>query len=292
MNVIIIGVGLIGTSLALALKRAEAGVVITGVDSHALSLSQATGRGAIDAVASLEALPPADVVVLAVPVRQIPVVFAAIAPQLSPTTIVIDVGSTKRDVIEAARALAGHASRFVACHPIAGRERHGPLAADADLFTGKNVIITPQPSNAPADIAAVGALWRGVGASVIEMSPDAHDAVFAAVSHLPHMLAFALVDELARRPNARTLFQHAASGFRDFTRIASSSPDMWRDVALNNRDAIVVEMDAYLSHVQRLRDAIAAADERAIVDLMQRAQDAREQWLSGQLDRFNDNTAG
>lgn len=287
-RIAIIGVGLIGTSLALALKRAEAGLTITGIDQDDVSLAQARGRGAIDATASLNAMPPCDLVVVAVPVRQMPSVFAAMAGQLSAEARVIDVGSTKRDVIAAAAALGARRHQFVPCHPIAGRERHGPLAADADLFSGKHVVITPTADNARADIAAVANLWQRAGALVIEMPAETHDAVFAAVSHLPHMLAFALVDALASRPNARTLFQHAASGFRDFTRIASSSPEMWRDVAMNNRDALVAELDAYLVHAKALRDAVAAGDDTAILALMQRAQAAREQWLSGQLDQFND----
>jgi prephenate dehydrogenase len=134
----------------------------------------------------------------------------------------------------------------------------------------------------------VGDIWRAVGANVVEMTAASHDAVFAAVSHLPHMLAFALVDELASRPNAKTLFEHAASGFRDFTRIASSSPEMWCDIALNNRKALLAEVDAYLAKTNELREALDKNDASALFQLMKRAQDAREQWLSGQFDQFND----
>jgi len=208
---------------------------------------------------------------------------------LAAHTIVIDVGSTKADVIVAARvALGKRLGQFIPCHPISGREHHGPLAAEASLFQGKKVVITPLVENSDANLQVVRALWRLTGANVVEMTASTHDAVFAAVSHLPHMLAFALVDEFASRSNAKTLFEHAASGFRDFTRIASSSPEMWRDVALNNRAALLAELDAFLVKTAALRQAVAESDDTALLALMQRAQTARGQWLSGQLDQFND----
>jgi prephenate dehydrogenase len=216
-------------------------------------------------------------------------VFAALAPYLGADAVLTDVGSTKQSVIASARRhLGDKVARFVPGHPIAGREHAGFAAAASELFEGKNVVLTPLPENSPAALERVRSLWRACGANVLEMTPDAHDAVFAAVSHLPHLLAFALVDELAQRPNARSLFSFAASGFRDFTRIASSSPEMWRDIALDNREALVAEFDRYLRHAKALRDAVDAADAPRIESLMSHAREARNQWLAGQFEYFND----
>jgi prephenate dehydrogenase len=288
-NIVLIGTGLIGASFALALKKSAPLTNIIGIDRNAVAIEEAKLRGAIDVIGALDDIADAALVVIAIPVRQMPELFAAIKPYISERTIVIDVGSTKQDVVSAARlALGEKVSQFVPCHPIAGRELHGPMAAEPDLFVGKNVIVTPLTENRAEVLNEVRALWQSLGANVIEMPAAAHDAIFAAVSHLPHMLAFALVDELASRQNAKTLFEHAASGFRDFTRIASSSPEMWRDVALNNREALLAEMDAYLAKATKLRDALAASDDAALLQLMQRAQTARGQWLSKEFGQFND----
>jgi prephenate dehydrogenase len=288
IRVLIIGVGLIGTSLALALKRKEPETHIIGIDRDAASLDIAKQRGAIDDIGTMDDVKRANIIVLAIPVRQMPAMFEALAPHLLDEAIVIDVGSTKQDVIAAAEAVFDPMlNPFVPCHPIAGREQHGPAAADATLFEGKRVVITPQAGNRDSAIAAVRALWEATGAEVVTMSAKAHDAVFAAVSHLPHMLAFAMVHELATRPNAKTLFAHAASGFRDFTRIASSSPEMWRDIALNNRDALLSEFDAFLARAQAMRELVATGDAEALQKFMRVAEEARGYWLSGQYDQFN-----
>ncbi|AMS32627.1 prephenate dehydrogenase [Betaproteobacteria bacterium UKL13-2] len=290
-HVAIVGVGLIGTSFALAAKRdltPESAPRIIGVDLDVQYVEQARQRGAIDAAGTFEQAASADLVLLAVPVRQMPQVLAALKPHLAEHTVIIDAGSTKQDVIAAARLRLGDRFRqFVACHPIAGRERHGPLAADTTLFDGKNVVLCRSPENSDTTVETARLAWQAVGAKVIEMTAVTHDAVFAAVSHLPHILAFALVEALAARPNAKLLFEHAASGFRDFTRIASSSPEMWRDVALNNREALLTELDAYLRRVAAVRDMLQASDGDAIYEIMQRAQRAREHWLSGQLDQLD-----
>jgi prephenate dehydrogenase len=290
-SIAIVGVGLIGTSFALAIKRSYApgsAPAIIGVDPDPQVLEQARQRGAIDSTGTLAQAASADLLLIAVPVRQIPSVLSDLKPHLEEHTVIIDAGSTKQDVIATARlSLSGKLSQFVACHPIAGRERHGPMAADATLFDDRIVVLCRSPENTVANVEVARLAWQAVGANVVEMPAATHDAVFAAVSHLPHMLAFALVDELAARPNAKLLFEHAASGFRDFTRIASSSPEMWRDVALNNREALLAELDAYLLRVAALRRMVDTADAVAIHELMQRAQNARECWLSGQLDQFN-----
>jgi prephenate dehydrogenase len=293
LNVAIIGIGLIGGSVALALRNAWPDANIIALDRDDAQLDLALRAGAIDAAApGLAAIEDADIVLVAVPVAQTAAVLGSLAPYLGANAVLTDVGSTKRSVIAAARAhLGAKVAQFVPGHPIAGREHAGFAAAASELFDGKNVVLTPLAENTPAAVDKVRLLWRACGANVVDMSADAHDAVFAAVSHLPHLLAFALVDELAQRPNAKSLFSFAASGFRDFTRIASSSPEMWRDIALNNRDALVPEFDRYLVHAKQLRDALAAADGIAIEALMARAREARDKWLAGELDHFRDESA-
>ncbi|MEO8103757.1 MAG: prephenate dehydrogenase/arogenate dehydrogenase family protein [Betaproteobacteria bacterium] len=293
LNIAIIGLGLIGGSAALALRGAWPAASITAFDRDESQLDLALRAGAIDAAApTLAAAQGADIVLVSVPVAQTAEVFGALVPFLGADAVVTDVGSTKQSVIAAARRhLGGRIAQFVPGHPIAGREHAGFAAAASELFEGKNVVLTPLAENPAAAVERVRSLWRACGANVVEMSAESHDAVFAAVSHLPHLLAFALVDELAQRDNAKSLFSFAASGFRDFTRIASSSPEMWRDIALNNREALVREFDRYLQHATALRDAVAAGDAARIESLMAHAREAREQWLAGQFDYFNDNSA-
>ena len=293
LNVAIVGLGLIGGSVALALRGARPDANIIALDSDDSQLDLALRAGAIDAAAtSFAAVEDADIVLVAVPVAQTAAIFGSLARHLGANAVLTDVGSTKRSVIAAARAgLGAKVAQFVPGHPIAGREHTGFAAAASELFEGKNVVLTPLAENSPAVVEQVRSMWRACGANVVEMNADAHDAVFAAVSHLPHLLAFALVDELAQRPNAKTLFSFAASGFRDFTRIASSSPEMWRDIALNNRDALVPEFDRYLLHAKQLRDALAAADGVAIEALMAHARESRDKWLAGELDHFRDESA-
>jgi prephenate dehydrogenase len=288
-TIAIVGAGLIGGSFALALRRRYPDIRIVGVDRDEANLDLAIRRGVIDEAAPLAAVSGADLVLLAVPVRQMESLLAELAPCLAPDSIVTDVGSTKQSVIAAARAALGAAvTRFVPAHPIAGREHSGVAAAASEMFEGRHVVVTPLAENSAAALALVRALWEACGARVVEMPAEAHDAVFAAVSHLPHMLAFALVDEFAGRGNAKALFSFAASGFRDFTRIASSSPEMWRDIAIHNRLALVAEFDRYLEHARELRDVIAAGDASAIEALMHRSQTARDKWLAGELDHFRD----
>ena len=293
MNIAIIGLGLIGGSIALALRASKPDTNIIAFDRDEMQLDLALRAGAIDAATSdFSAIAKADVIFVCVPVAQASTVFASLKMHLRVDTVITDVGSTKQSAIVAARAHLGpHISRFVPGHPIAGREHSGFAAAASELFEGKNVVLTPLVENASDVLEIVRSLWRACGARVMEMPAKSHDEIFAAVSHLPHLLAFALVDEFASRTNAKDLFSFAASGFRDFTRIASSSPEMWRDIALDNRDALLVETDRYLLHAGRLRAALAARDGAAIEALMTRARDAREQWLAGEFDRFRDESA-
>jgi len=283
-KLVVVGVGLIGGSFALALR--EHGVVkhVVGVGRSRENLDHALGLGIIDEAFTdaARAVPEADLVLLAVPVGQLPAVMLQMDKRLDPATVVTDAGSTKRDVIRHARQhLPKHLTRFVPAHPVAGTEHSGAAAAKRDLYRGKRVVLTPLPENDPAAIRLVRELWRDCGASVDEMSADAHDAVFAAVSHLPHALAFALVNLIVDHPLRDSLFSFAASGFRDFTRIASSSPEMWRDICVSNYDALLTELGAYERELQRFRHLLEAQDSPGIEALFKRARDAREAWLKG-----------
>ncbi len=278
----LIGVGLIGGSFALALR--EAGLVreIVGVGRSAENLSAALGMYVIDVSVTdpAQAVQGADLVLLAVPVGQMGESMAAIAPHLGAHTVVTDVGSTKQDVVTLARQYLGaHLSRFVPGHPIAGAEKSGVKAARGELFRERNVVLTPLAETDAAAVELVTRLWQGCGAKVSQMDPADHDAVFAAVSHLPHVLAFALVDYIARQANAEQLFGFAASGFRDFTRIAGSSPEIWRDICLANRDTMLSQLVAYESELAKIKTLIERGDGAALAELFGRARDARQKYL-------------
>ncbi|MES2128086.1 MAG: prephenate dehydrogenase/arogenate dehydrogenase family protein [Pseudomonadota bacterium] len=281
-KVVIFGAGLIGGSFALALKRANAAAHIVGVGRSAQAMARALELGIVDSVAAslADALLGADLVLIAAPVAQTEKILEAIRPHLDPRTVVTDAGSTKGDVVAAARrALHRHVAQFVPGHPIAGRESNGPDAAIPDLYQGKKTVLTPLPENAQADVDRVAAAWKACGAVIHLLTPEEHDKVFAAVSHLPHLLAYALVDDIANKPHASLLFQYAASGFRDFTRIAGSSPEMWRDISLANQGALLGELDAYLAQLTSLRTMLAAGDGKAIEAVYANAQHARQQWI-------------
>ena len=281
-KVVIFGVGLIGGSFARALKHAGQVGTVVGMGRSQASMARALALGIIDEIGGdmAEALSGADLVLLAAPVAQTGPILAAMAPHLRPGTIVTDAGSTKSDVVAAARAALGDkVAQFVPGHPIAGRETNGPDAAIIDLYQGKKVVLTPLAENAAADVDKVAAAWRACGAILHTLSPEEHDKVFAAVSHLPHLLAFALVDDIANKPHAGLLFQYAASGFRDFTRIAGSSPEMWRDISLANQPALLHELDAYMAQLAALRAHLASHDGAAIEGVYANAQHARQQWI-------------
>ena len=282
-RVAVIGVGLIGGSFALALKKARRCGHVVGIGRSAANLQVAKDRGIIDSVAAQAG--DADLVLVATPVAQFPAVLAALAPQLKPAAIVMDAGSTKRDVVAAARAALGaKIAQFVPAHPIAGAERSGAAAASADLFRGKRVVLAPLPENPAASLAAAEAAWTACGARVTRMSAEEHDAVFAAVSHLPHLLAYALVHEFAGRGNSAQLFGYAAGGFRDFTRIASSHPEMWRDICVANREPLLAELDRYAAKLRALRPLLERGDGAALEKLFAEARAARERWLSGEVE--------
>jgi prephenate dehydrogenase len=280
-KVVIVGVGLIGGSFSLALKAAGAVREVVGLERSPQALARALELGIVDVATTSpqEAMSGADLVLLAAPVAQTARILETLLPYLESGTVITDAGSTKSDVAATARAVLGErAKQFVPGHPIAGRESNGPDAALPDLYQGKKTVITPLPENAPGDVGLVAAAWRLCGALVHTLSPEQHDSVFAAVSHLPHLLAYALVDDIAHKPHADLLFQYAASGFRDFTRIAGSSPEMWRDISLANRDALLTELDAYLAQLTALRARLAANDGPGLEAIYMNAQRARRAW--------------
>ena len=278
MKLALIGVGLIGGSFASALRASGEVDEVVGFDLDQEALRKGLAAGILDrAVTSLgEAVSSADLVVLAVPVGAMRAALAAIAGQLPPAALVTDVGSTKVSVIADAQATLGGAfPRFVPAHPIAGGERPGVEHADPRLFQDRLAISTPVTDTDPGALAAVERLWRSVGARLERLAPDVHDCIFAAVSHLPHVLAFALVEMIARSPDADAKFAHAGAGFRDFTRIAASSPQMWRDVCLANRVALASELNTYRENLASLQDAIDSADGAALERLFEAAAAAR-----------------
>ena len=279
----LIGTGLIGGSFALALKQAGAVRTVLGVGRDPARLLDARARGLIDKTANWAEAGQADCILLALPVGETEAVLRQLALHLKPGAIVTDAGSTKANVVAAARdALGSRVTDFVPGHPIAGSEQSGPAAARADLYRGKRVVLTPQAETRADAVATVRALWEACGAEIEMLEADQHDRIFAAVSHLPHLAAFALVDELARRPDGETFFRFAASGFRDFTRIAGSSPEMWRDIALANRDALQVELDAYINALQAVRAAVSEQDSEALLKIFSRARESRENWMKKQ----------
>lgn len=290
-KLVICGVGLIGGSFAAALKAAGLVDEVVALGRNHSTLEQAQSLGLIDRIAAdwADALKGADLVLLGMPVGQMPAVFAALAPHLEAGTVVTDAGSTKSDVEAAARgALGGKIGQFVPGHPIAGAEKSGPAAATAELYRDRRVVLTPLAENSLAQVARVRDAWLACGAKVSELTTQGHDRVFAAVSHLPHLLAYALVHEVANRPNSEQLFSFAAGGFRDFTRIASSHPEMWRDIALANRHALLKELDAYMAQLLRLRVLIASADGPGLEALFDTARKARDAWLAGLVPQYEE----
>ena len=281
-HILIIGVGLVGGSLSLALRKAGYTGQITGIDRSSQVVSRALELGLIDGTGDLaQVTGKADLIVVAVPVAQTAAVLEAIRPFLRDGTVITDVGSTKLDVTEAAAGVLGdRVSCFIPAHPIAGREFNGPDAALDDLFVGKKLVITPLPQNAEQDIAKVAALWKQCHAIIHYMTPGEHDGVFAMVSHLPHLLSYVLVDQVARHPNAELMFQYAGSGFRDFTRIAGSSPEMWRDISMANKDRLLLELDGYLEELLQFRQILQAGDASGMEAVFANAQRARVNWIN------------
>jgi prephenate dehydrogenase len=279
----VIGVGLIGGSLARAVRRNSPAVEIVGCGRHLPNLQRAQELGVIDRHETdpAQAVQGADLVVVAVPVGSIEGVFAAIADNLAPGAVVTDVGSTKGNVVEAARRrLGGRLADFVPGHPIAGTERSGVEASFAELFHGCCVILTPLAETRRPAVERMQALWRLAGARVVEMDVRHHDQVLAATSHLPHLLAYTLVDSLARMDDSEEIFDYAAGGFRDFTRIASSDPALWRDICLANREAMLDMLQRFSGDLAAVTQAVREADGERLVQIFARAKEVRDRFAT------------
>jgi prephenate dehydrogenase len=280
-KIVIFGVGLIGGSFALALRKAHAVDSVVGFGRSAATLQQAQQLGIIDRIGQDVAaeVGDADLVLLATPVGQMAELMARIAPHLGAHTLITDGGSTKSDVVRDAYAqLGSKVAQFVPAHPIAGDEQSGPAAARAGLYLGKKVVLTPLPENTPQAVARVQAAWQACGANIHQLTHGEHDQVFAAVSHLPHLLSFALAHDLAQRDNRELLLSFAASGFRDSTRLAASSPEMWRDICLANREAILKELQIYIAELTQMSTALAAGDAAQLEQTFRTARELRAGW--------------
>ena len=280
-KVVIFGVGLIGGSFSLALRKAGAVGEVVGFGRSTATLEQAKQLGILDRIGTDEAgeVRDADIILLATPVGQMADILARIAPHVGSNTLLTDGGSTKSDVVAAVRANLGNkVAQFIPAHPIAGAEKSGAAAALPDLYVGKKVVLTPLPENSKESVARVRKAWELCGAVVSELTAAQHDTVFAAVSHLPHLLSFALVHDLAQRDNRDQLLSFAASGFRDFTRIAASSPEMWRDISLANREALLVEVKRYADELYVVYQALQNNDAAKLEEIFSLAREVRSAW--------------
>lgn len=282
-KIAIVGLGLIGGSLARALVAAGCDCEIVGIDRDMAALQQAIEDGSITSFTDdvQTGCAEADLVVIAVPVLSVKAMLQEMAPVLGPDTIVTDVASVKHSSVSAAREVFGQVpANFVPAHPIAGSEHSGYKAAKADLFQRRKVILTPLDTTAPAAVDLVRELWELTGAEVLEMAVEHHDEVLAATSHLPHLLAFALVDTLSQQGESEEIFRYAAGGFRDFTRIASSDPVMWRDIFVTNGAATVKVLDQYVADLQTLRSALLKGDAELLHTIFKRARQSRAAFLA------------
>ena len=277
----LIGCGLMGSSLALALKRAGLVERVSGFSPSPATTALALKMGVIDSIATsaADAAEGADLVLLAVPVAATRSTLQAIAGVIDSHTLVMDVGSTKQDVVLVARETLGQRLPcFVPAHPICGKEVSGVQHADVDLYKGKKVILTPLFETDPAQLALARQLWQALGSHVSQMSPEAHDAAYAAVSHLPHLLAFAMMHSLQAQAEGEQFMALAGSGFRDFTRIAASEPAMWRDILLANRDELLAQSHLFQQSLQALEQLISAGDARQLHGAITQASEARTRW--------------
>ncbi len=277
----LIGCGLMGGSFALALKRAGLVKRVVGYSKSPSTTERARQLGVIDveAPSALLAVSGADLVLLAVPVAATEATFKAIRHLVRSDVLIMDVGSTKREVIDAARrVLREHVGVFVPAHPIAGKELAGVDHADADLYTGRQVILTPIERTLPAHIDKAEQLWRALGCQVKRMTPEGHDAAYAAISHLPHLLAFALMTAIKNQPEGADYLSLAGPGFRDFTRIAASDASIWRDILLSNREELITQSRQFLRALQQFEIAIKNGDADALEKLIDVASEARAGW--------------
>jgi len=277
----LIGCGLMGGSFALALKRAGLVKRVIGYSKSPSTTERAKKLGAIDdaAESALLAVSGSDIVLIAVPVAATEATFKAIRDLVEPGVLVMDVGSTKREVVDAARrVLKERVPNFVPAHPIAGKEVAGIAHADAALFTGRQVILTPLPSTNPELVQKATDVWSAIGAQVLKMTPENHDAAFAAVSHLPHLLAFAYFSAVVKQPAGKDFLALAGPGFRDFTRIAASDPAVWRDIFVSNREEILKQSLRFRHTLDAIEHVMRSGNVEALEDLLRQAADARGGW--------------
>ena len=277
----LIGCGLMGGSFALALKRAGLVKRVVGYSKSPSTTERARQMGVIDveAPSALLAVSGADIVLLAVPVSATEATFKAIRHLITPNTLVMDVGSTKRDVVDAARrVLRDHVGCFVPAHPITGKEVSGVEHADANLYNGKQVILTPIERTFTVQLQKALEVWNAIGCNVVQMSPQAHDAAYAAVSHLPHLIAFALMNGITGQPDGKDYLSLAGPGFRDFTRIAASDPKMWRDILIANREELLTQSRLFQQTLQAMEKLIGDSSGDALEQLIEQASETRANW--------------
>ncbi|MFM2035415.1 MAG: hypothetical protein RL459_680 [Pseudomonadota bacterium] len=277
----LIGCGLMGGSFALALKNAGLVKRVVGYSRSSASSAQALSLGVIDeqAETAAHAAADSDLVLLAVPVASTEITLRAIQPHVTPNMLIMDVGSTKQDVVHAARrALGASFGTFVPVHPIAGKEVSGVDNADPLLYKGRPVILTPEAETGAAQVQRAEALWTALGCKVAQMSAPDHDAAFAAVSHLPHLLAFAYMNGLMQQAQGDRYLSLAGTGFKDFSRIAASEPSMWRDILIANRDDVLQQSRLFRQALEALESSISAGDGNALKNLISDASRTRAQW--------------
>lgn len=277
----VIGCGLMGGSFALALKRAGLVKRVVGYSKSPSTTERAKKMGVIDVAAesALLAVAGSDIVLISVPVAATEATFKAIRHLVEPGLLVMDVGSTKRDVIDAARrVLRERVGAFVPAHPVAGKELAGIQHADATLYNGRQVILTPLAQNPPELVQKATDVWSAIGTQVLKMTPENHDAAFAAVSHLPHLLAFAYFSAVVNQPQGRDYLSLAGPGFRDFTRIAAASPELWRDILVANREELFKQSQRFRHVLDALEHAIRESNTEALADLIRGASEGRAAW--------------
>ena len=281
-KILIFGVGLIGGSIALKAKDLRLCKEIVGISrSNGTDLSPFVKSGMLDRASSnyQSEIQSADLIVLATPVAQIEITLEKIYPLLTTNTLITDVGSTKTNINQAAKVfLKEKYSQFIGSHPIAGSEKHGPQSAMADLFENKNIIITPHTQSKKEDINKIENFWKKLGGITSIMDANLHDEIFSTVSHLPHLLAFSLVNLINDKNNKETMLEYAASGFRDFSRIAGSSAEMWRDICLANKDAILTDLELYKKEIEALSNLIKNNHHEDLLNYFLKASKTRQNW--------------
>jgi len=287
-NICVVGVGLIGGSFSSAIKKAGFAGTITGVVRDEAKGKIAVERGVVDFATTdiASAAAKSDLVMLAVPMLSMRAQLETMAPVLQSHTIVTDAGSVKQPFINDARATLPYLNRVVPGHPIAGKEKSGLDAVDANLYKDHRILLTPLPETDAEAVANVGELWDSTGGIVESLSPEHHDEALAATSHLPHVLAFAMVDMLASRQEMKEMFRYSAGGFRDFTRIASGESIMWRDICMTNQMSVVKAIEEFEAHLSVIKQAITDGDAETVETVFRRARAAREEHIEARVEQI------